>query len=182
LEIYLFLKSIKRFIIFPGAQGRLALAALDEKGRTVLALNPAGATSSPIPRLPRPGITVLGRQHSCIAGTSTCKLAHEPSRVCSLRSTVGNQREMHSGAPHGWIASVSPSTLLERRNGYADACSSAAIAFATPAPYAGSAIVQCSICNCWTGFDTPFSARAVLSNRVCCCSAVIWRNNAPGCE
>ena len=63
---------------------------------------------------------------------------------------------MHSGAPHGWIASVSPSTLLERRNGYADACSSAAIAFATPAPYAGSAIVQCSICNCWTGFDTPF--------------------------
>gem|GEM_PF-2861903 len=31
--------------------------------------------------------------------------------------------------------------------------------------------MQCSICNCWIGFDTPFNARAVLSNRVC------WRSD-----
>jgi hypothetical protein len=71
------------------ARGPLALAVLDEKGRAVLALNPAGTAPSPIPCLPGPRIAILGQPRSCRANASICMLAHGPSRVSSLRSAPG---------------------------------------------------------------------------------------------
>jgi hypothetical protein len=55
-------------------------------------------------------------------------------------------------------------------------------AFATPAPYPGSALAQLSMWRCFTSSRAPAKARAVLSNSTCRWAGAIKRNRLPGCS
>ena len=54
-------------------------------------------------------------------------------------------------------------------------------AFATPAPYAGSALAQLPMCRRLMNSGASPMARAVFSNSTCCCAGLISRNRSPGC-